>query len=59
MIKQTKDSRRIFDFYTYDPAGKYVVIPIRGIDEADAWDYFEKFYNGYVDQVIPRKMSND
>lgn len=57
MIKQSKDTRKIFDFYTYDLTGKDVVVPIRADDESEAWYYFERYYNGYVDQVIERKYS--
>lgn len=58
MIKNSTDTRRLFRFYTYDPTGRDVVIPIRGIDENDAWDTFDAMYRdregnvAVVDQVL-------
>lgn len=57
MIKNSTDTCRIFKFFTYDPTGRDVVIPIRGIDENDAWESFDATYRDrdgnvpMVDQV--------
>lgn len=60
--KRSTDTRRLFNFYTYCPySGKDVVMPIRGVDEADAWNTFDKLYTlrdgspSPVDQVIEVK----
>lgn len=61
MIKHSTDTRRLFKFYTYDPTGRDVIIPIRGIDENDAWESFDAMYcdrDGnvpVVDQVMEVK----
>jgi hypothetical protein len=61
MIKKSTDTRKLFNFYTYDPTGRDVVIPVRGADQDDAWNSFDKMYrysNGAlppVDQVIEVK----
>ena len=57
MIKKChpSDTRKIYDFYTYDLTGKAVVITIRAHNADEAWDCFEALYTSYVDQVIVRK----
>lgn len=43
-----------FNFYTYDPAGRDVVITLFAKDEDDAWNKFDRTYGRdfYVDMVI-------
>lgn len=36
------DTRRVFNFYTHDNRGHYIIIPIRGLDEGDAFKTFDK-----------------
>lgn len=61
MKKQSTDTRKLFDFYTYNPCGQDVIIPIRGVDEDDAWDTFTKLYSDHagivpiVDQIMEVK----
>ena len=52
MTKQSTDTRALFNFYTYNPVGRDVVIPVRGVDEADAWNTFEKLYMHNADGTV-------
>lgn len=42
-------------FYTYNPTGKDVVIPIVAKTENEAWSLFQSIYGSCVDQVIEHK----
>lgn len=59
MIKQAKgfDGEVKFNFYTYDPAGRDVIIPIFAVDQDTAWDKFDRIYGSEVpvDQVMQAK----
>jgi hypothetical protein len=50
----TTDRRDLFEFYTYDAAGRDRMIPIRADSEEEAWQVFRAVYGqaAYVDQVI-------
>lgn len=56
MILQAKghEGETKFNFYTYDPAGRDVIIPIFAKDEDEAWEKFDRVYgtDTVVDQVI-------
>jgi hypothetical protein len=58
MKRINTDTRPLYEFYTYNPVGRDVIIPIRGIDEDDAYNTFKELYrdiNGSVpliDQII-------
>jgi len=54
MIVKSTDTRKIFDFYTYDPTGRDVVIPIVADSEEEAWAHFEDVYHSYVDLMVER-----
>jgi len=56
--KQVVDGSKIFDFYTYDPTGKDVVIPIVANSEEEAWVHFENVYHSYVDMMVARVLEH-
>jgi hypothetical protein len=43
-----------FKFYTYDPTGRDIIIPVWAVDEDAAWVKFDSVYGKEtaVDQVI-------
>lgn len=58
MIRQVLPSDRQgqvqFNFYAYDPVGRYVTIPVWAQDEDQAWDKFDAIYGELtvVDRVV-------
>jgi hypothetical protein len=46
-----------FNFYTYNPAGRDVIIPVWAVDMDAAWAKFDKLYGADtpVDDVVQEK----